>query len=172
MIKPLSKKTEAQSESNYTKDESAERLKGMVRSGWNPFPMKPGVYGKVSEDRVRLYRVNPFVRNSFIPIFIGAFRYSEGKVVLVGTYSTHVFVRIFMGAWFTLVIMGMVFTSLHIFQELTSKGTKIFDLQPMLLISYGLFVFGVLVIKVGKWFSRNDISYISKVIRRALRDES
>ena len=171
MIKPLFKKTEAQYESNYPMDESASRLKGMVKSGWNPFTMKPGVYGKVSEDRVRLYRVNPLVRNSFIPIFIGVFRYSEGKVVLVGTYSTHVFVRIFMGAWFTLVIMGMVFASLHIFQELTSKGTKIFDLNPMLLIPYGLFVFGALVIKVGKWFSRNDISYISEVIRRALRDE-
>lgn len=46
-------------------------------------------------------------------------------MVLVGTYSTHVFVKTFMSAWFTLVIMGMVFTSLHIFQELTSKGTKI-----------------------------------------------
>ncbi len=149
MIKPLFKKIEAQNESNYTMDESAARLKGMVRSGWNPFPMKPGVYGKVSEDRVRLYRVNLFMRNSFIPIFIGAFRYSEGKVVLVGTYSTHVFVKIFMSAWFTLVIIGMVFTSLHIIQELTSKGTKIFDLNPMVLIPYGLFIFGVLVIKVG-----------------------
>ncbi len=149
MIKPLFKKIEAQNESNYTMDESAARLKRMVRSGWNPFPMKPGVYGKVSEDRVRLYRVNLFMRNSFIPIFIGAFRYSEGKVVLVGTYSTHVFVKIFMSAWFTLVIIGMVFTSLHIIQELTSKGTKIFDLNPMVLIPYGLFIFGVLVIKVG-----------------------
>ena len=171
MIKPLFEKTEVEYESNYTIDESTARLKGMVRSSWNPFPMKPGVYGKVSEDRVRLYRVHPFVRNAFIPIFIGVFRSVEGKVVLEGIYSTDGYVKIFMGVWFTLVIMGMVFATLHIFQELMSKGTRIFDLHPMVLIPYGLFVCGVLLVKVGKWFSRNDISYISKVIRRALRDE-
>ncbi|MFA5352859.1 MAG: hypothetical protein WC291_01385 [Thermodesulfovibrionales bacterium] len=96
MISDLYGKYRIEYKSRYPLNESVKRLKAVVKSRWNPFPIQEGVYGSVSADRVRLYRVIPFVRNSFAPIFMGAFKYSDGVVVLSGFFSIHIGAKIFM----------------------------------------------------------------------------
>jgi hypothetical protein len=170
MIKDLYGKYRIDYKSRYPISESVKRLKAVVRSGWNPFPLREGVCGKVSEDRVRLYRVIPFVNNSFIPIFTGSFKRADGSVVLSGSFSMHPFVKIFMTVWFTGVISGSVLMAIQVFRGV---GTgKAFAVTPALLIPMVMVLFGILLVKVGKWFSRNDIAYISRVVDDALNEKS
>jgi hypothetical protein len=55
--------------------------------------------GSVSEGRVVLQRVIPFVHNSFKPFFVGSFERTATGVVLKGKFSIHWLVRIFMTFW-------------------------------------------------------------------------
>lgn len=169
MIKDLYGKIKIDYKSKFPMNESVVRLKEVVRSGWSPFPFREGVYGKVSEDLVRLYRVIPFGSNSFIPIFTGSFKRADGNVVLSGFFSMHIFVKIFMTVWFTGVISISVFMAVQVIKE--ADAGKAFFVTPALLIPMVMVLFGILIVKLGKWFSRNDIAYISRIVEDAL-DES
>lgn len=170
MMKDLYSKFNINYKSRYPISESVSRLKAVIRSGWNPFKFRAGVYGKVSEDRVRLYRVIPFVNNSFIPIFVGSFKRVDASVVLSGYFSMHLFVKIFMTVWFTGVISGSVLMAIQVYRE--QESGKAFVITPALLIPIIMVLFGIFLVKLGKWFSRNDIAYISRVVEDALNEKS
>jgi hypothetical protein len=155
--------------SGYPLPESVERLRRAVRSlGWNPVPPAGG-YGKVRENKVRLYRLIPLWHNSFSPFFVGTFGYSNARVMLSGAYSMHPVVNVFMTLWFFGVLSG-IFGEIIIFLPLLISGKiTLQDLNPMLLILFGLLLFGILLVKSGQWFSRNDINYISNIIKDAIQ---
>jgi hypothetical protein len=163
-------KTQQEYESKYTLQESIERLKRVVISGWHLIPLSSGVYGKVTDERVRLYRVIPFFHNSFIPYFSGSFKYSQGRVVLAGSYSMHIFTKVFMSIWFAFVILAACITTSYAITD-RSAGSKLIDINPAYLFPHGMLLFGFLLVKSGQWFSRNDISFISKVIKVALGND-
>jgi hypothetical protein len=162
-------KQKAEYISGYPLPESVERLRRVVKSlGWNPVP-PAGVYGKVSENKVRLYRLIPFWHNSFSPFFMGAFGYSNGRVMLSGAYSMHPVVKVFMTLWFIGVLFGIFGEIIIFLPQLISGKITLHDLNPMLLVPFGLLLFGILLVKSGQWFSRNDINYISHIIRDAIQ---
>jgi hypothetical protein len=147
--------------SNYPVWDAVTRLKGQVHTGFIPWA---GVNGKVSEHKVRLYRVIPFWANSFAPIFLGKFESSNGKVRLSGSYSMHFAVKLFMTLWFAATLSAFIIG----IGGLAIGNTTLRENRGLLLIPCGLFVFGLLLTKSGQWFSRGDIGYISRVIQSAL----
>jgi hypothetical protein len=147
-------------ESRFPLDLSIQLLRDAVRSRWNPFPMVTGVYGKVSENSVRLYRVIPLWHNSFAPIFRGRFEVENGKVVLRGAYSTHPLVLAFAIIWLTVVIFAQA--------VMLFLAARLGTFQILYLIPSAMCLFLFFLIRTGKWLSRNDISYISGIIEESL----
>jgi hypothetical protein len=147
--------------SEYPLPESIGRLKELVHTGFIP---GMGVNGKISEHRVRLYWIIPFVANSFAPIFVGKFETSDGKVILSGSYSMHFAVKAFMTLWLAVTLaVSLIATGILGMSYITSRECSAFFLIPC-----GLFLFGLVMVQAGRWFSRNHIEYIEEVIRKSL----
>jgi hypothetical protein len=152
--------------SKYSVPESIARLKNVVHSGFVP---RAGVYGRVSENKVRLYRVIPFWANSFCPFFTGRFECTDGKVVLSGSYSMNPAVKVFMTIWFIAVLLAIFIEIATYLPAIVTGKIAVQDLDPLLLVPLGLFMFGVVLVKSGQSFSRNDINYISNVVKDAIQ---
>jgi hypothetical protein len=146
-------------ESAYRLDESVRRLRDATRR-WALFSTTEVAAGAVSSSRVSLQRVIPMVGNSFKPYFIGKFERRADKVVLVGRFTMHPFVKVFMAIW-----MGFV-----VFATLASgvAATQSHRAAPMPLFGLGMLLCGVLLVRFGAWLSRNDSAWLSDVIRRTL----
>jgi hypothetical protein len=145
----------------YPLPEAIARLKSLVCTGFMP---RAGVNGKVSERNVRLYWVIPFVANSFAPVFVGKFESTDGKVILSGNYSMYFAVKLFMAFWLAVTLLA----SLIEIGVLATGYTMFRENSAFLLVPCGLFVFGLVLVQTGRWFSRNHIGYITEVIRNAL----
>jgi hypothetical protein len=156
----------AEYSSKYSVPESIARLKNVVHSGFIP---RAGVYGRVSESKVRLYRVIPFWANSFCPFFTGKFECTDGKVMLSGSYSMNAAVKVFMTIWFIAVLFAVLIEIASYLPAMATGKIGVQNLDPLLLVPLGLFVFGVVLVKSGQWFSRNDINYISNIIKGAIQ---
>ena len=118
--------------------------------------------GKVSASRVSLQRIIPFVANSFKPYFIGEFRVSDHRVVLSGRFTMHWSSRLFMSFWFG----GCVFWTLLVAAAVLKNGDANYWWAPFL--GVGMICAGALLVCVGKWFARNDVAWLSRVIRESL----
>ncbi len=149
-------------ESTYDFEESVRILQvATKRSVFSSF-LSQNAVGRVSVERVSLQRVIPFVGNSFKPFFVGQFGRRNGKVVLEGHFTMHLFTKIFMSIWFGFVILGIVLTTYQVIAE--GKG----DWQ-LPFFEVGLFFAGFVLVLIGKWFARNDIAWLSRVISAALK---
>jgi len=148
--------------SNYPLPDAVSRLKGLVHSGFIP---RAGVSGRVSERKVQLYRVIPLWANSFAPVFVGKFESVNGKIVLSGFYSIHFAVKTFMTIWFAITLFGALVVLACLATGIIPPENAIFVLIP-----FGMFAFGLVLIKMGQLFSRGDIEYIRNVIGKALED--
>jgi hypothetical protein len=60
-------------------------------------------------------------------------------------------------------------TAIQVFHEIESGGLLAVSLLP--LIPMVMALFGILMVKSGKWFSRNNIAYISGVIESTLNEK-
>jgi len=148
-------------ESSYDFEESVRLLKAATkRSIFSSF-LSQNAVGRVSVERVSLQRVIPFVGNSFKPFFVGRFERKNGRVVLEGHFTLHFFTKIFMAFWFGFVIFWTAFATYQVIAE--GKGD-----WKLPFFGAGLFLAGSGFVVIGKWFSRNDIAWLSRVITAAL----
>jgi len=114
---------------------------------------------------VRLARSIPMVNNLFKPFFYARFEQRPDKVVLTGRFTMQPFVKMFISVWVGLAVaVG--------FMSLAAHGKKTAEaIGADMGAGVGMAVVGLAFAWVGKWFARNDIVWLSRVISGAL-DES
>lgn len=150
-------------ESAYGMDESVRRLRNATRR-WALFSPTEIAAGTVRESRVSLQRVIPMVGNSFKPFFVGKFERRADKVVLIGRFTMHLFVKVFMAVWISFVALMTLVGSV--------AATQSDQAVPMPFVGLGMLLFAVLLICFGAWWSRNDPAWLSDVISDALNAPS
>jgi hypothetical protein len=158
MLNFLYGSTPATFDSRYSFGESVERLRSATKT-WSLTNQVAA--GKVSENKVVLQRSIPFVRNSFKPFFVGNFERSGHGVVLVGRFTMHWFVKAFLTFWFGFCLL---WTALAIAAVISSRDA----IWWFPLAGIGMLVVGAAIVQLGKYFARNDIAWLSKVIEAAL----
>ena len=117
----------------------------------------------MSKERVCLERAIPFMRNSFKPFFTGRFETSARGTVLLGRFSVHRGVQVFITLWLCLALLwtlaAVVFS---IQQHKWSWLIPVFGL--------GMMLAGVGIVRFGSWFASSDVAWLSKFITRALSE--
>jgi hypothetical protein len=100
--------------------------------------------------------------NSFKPYFIGRFEVRDGVTVLTGRFTMALFAKIFMSVWFGMMLL---FAGATLLASISSPTLlhSFWMLQPFLMLG-----FGIALVAVGKWLSRNDTAWLSHVIEGAL----
>jgi hypothetical protein len=152
----------AEFKSTYGLSESVTRLRAATRRSAFGVLGQQAAAGPVSESRVRLQRVIPIVGNSFKPFFIGRFEARGDGVYLTARFTMIGFVKAFMTLWLGGVLaIGMAFA-------VTMINTRGGDWLPAL-GGLGMFGAGVALVGFGKWLARNDVAWLSNIIRTALR---
>jgi hypothetical protein len=121
--------------------------------------------GRVDEEHVRLVRVIPYVRNSFKPMFTGAFEESDGRTVLRGSFGMQGVVKVFMSFWFGALAAFALFSAWHAVKDRP-------DAWKGVLFCAGMGLAGMGILALGKWLARNDEAWLSAVIRAALTRSS
>jgi hypothetical protein len=158
----LYESTPAEFRSSFGLAESVERLRAATKRSVFSSLSETAAVGKVTQKTVRLQRVIPMVGNSFKPFFIGRFEVRDGVTVLAGRFSMLTYAKVFMTAW---LAMALLFAVAMLFVNFRSPHPVpgFFVLQPFLMLG-----FGIALVAVGKWFSRNDPAWLSKVIEGTL----
>jgi hypothetical protein len=129
--------------SSLSIDEAVERLSREVKSSALSTCTTEALAGRVSNEKVYLYRIVPFVGNSFLPVFEGAFEEKEGITILSGRWAFHPYAKVF----------GVLYASLLTF---TLFSGTIPDTQ----ITISLIAVNLLFLFVG-WFSWHISSQIA-----------
>lgn len=145
-------------ESSYSMAESVGRLRAAT-CRWGLFSVEEVAAGTVTQSRVCLQRVIPMVGNSFKPWFVGRFQMSGGHVVLRGRFTLHWLVKGFMGLWLSFCAL---FTVSGVIAAIRSPQSV------MPFAGLAMLAFGLGLMRLGGWFSRNDPAWLSAVIRNAL----
>jgi hypothetical protein len=153
-------------ESSFGLAESVERLKAATRHWhWAMFTLsREAAAGTVTESRVSLQRVIPMLRNSFKPCFVGRFQVRQNRVVLAGRFALHWSVKLFMGFWFGFWVL---FTALALFTAVPEPHASFMPLAALIT----MMAFGIGLMRISVWFSRNDRAWLSDVIRTALSNQ-
>ena len=148
--------------SAFTMQESVDRLKGSIE--YYPgflIAIKEAATGTVSENKVSLSRERPMFRNSFKPFFVGRFEFREGRVVLVGRFTMHFFVKAFMTFWLGFCLYWTAMAAFTIAQREPSYSW-------VSLGGIGLLGIGVAFVRVAQFLSSDDVTWLSALIARAL----
>ena len=147
--------------SPYSVNESISRLSAIVEpSVFSSFTRQCAV-GTVTEKKVRIQRVIPFVGNAWKPFFYGTFSSTGTGFVLEGAFKFSVFTRIFMSVWFGFIAF---WTLLSTFVVLTKSPTELW----FPLFGVCMFAAGIGMVHFGKWFANNDIAWLTQVVVQAL----
>ena len=146
--------------SDFPLSESVARLRERTKRSVFVSLFERSAAGPVTESRVRLQRVIPFFGNSFKPIFVGAFTQSHGRVVLQGRFTMFLFSKVFMTTWLS---FALVWTILAESLSVARDGPR-----SLPLVGLVFFAVGIGFIRGCWWLSRNDIAYLTSVIRAAL----
>jgi hypothetical protein len=110
---------------------------------------------------VRLQRVRPFSANSFKPWFVGCFIESGGRVVLVGRFTMHLWAKAFMCFWLGFCLLWTIGAAVAV--ALQPDAPRFLPLAGM-----GMVAFGIALVAFAKSLSRDDVVWLSDVIKRAL----
>ena len=157
--------------SDFPMSESIARLRARTERSIFSSLFHESAAGPVGESRVRLQRVIPLFGNSFKPIFVGAFQQSHGRVVLEGRFTIFLFSKIFMTAWLTLALVWTIIAACVVLRTVHNDPGRLGEGTLALLFPlFGLVFFaaGIGFIRGSWWLSRNDMGYLSSVIRSAL----
>lgn len=153
--------TAAEFESVFSIEESIARLSAATKTSVFKAISHQAAVGSVNDKKVSLQRVIPFVGNSFKPIFVGSFRCVGSKTVLLGHFTMHWVVKAFLTFWFGFCALWTILaTSAAIADPRSAWFAPIFGI--------GLFAAGVALVRVGQWFARNDIDWLSSLISKVL----
>jgi hypothetical protein len=156
--------TPAEFASAYPLAESVQRLSDAVYAPLFVIGGAPQVRGNASERYVSIHRVVPGARNSFRPVFTGAFHEHDGRVVLRGAYSLDDATKLFTTLWLGLCLAMLVAMIAFVFRE---GALSFVPLVPLALLCFGVFL-----VWSGKEASRRDPERIAEVIVRALQAPS
>jgi hypothetical protein len=152
----------ARFESDFSLEESMERLQAAVQSSIFHAMFEHAMFGKVSESKVSLQRVIPLVGNSFKPFFRGYFHEEGNRVILDGKFTVYPLIKVFLGLWLALAGAFAVAACVEWFRG---------DPDGIIKAVVGLAMIGffVALIGLGQWFARNDVAWLSSRIAEALR---
>jgi hypothetical protein len=152
-------------ESAYSLEESLQRLRAATTKSHFGALARQAAIGKVTESLVSLQRSIPFVQNSFKPFFVGRFETSGNGVVLVGQFSMHWSTKAFMVFWFGFCVLWTVLAT----SAVLSKPSVDWFFP---LAGVGMVTAGTVLVLLGKWFARNDVQWLSRVLNEALSAKS
>ena len=147
--------------SPYSALESKARLSAVVKPSIFHSFLGQCAVGIVTEERVRVQRVIPFVGNSFKPFFYGSISASATGSVLEGVFKFSLFTRIFMTFWFGFIAIWTLLATAIVLTKSPSEFW--FPLSGV-----GMFAAGLGGVGLGKWFARNDIAWLTQIIVQAL----
>lgn len=147
--------------SRLTIAESVSRLSAIVEPSLLGSLTRQCAVGTVKDDRVSIQRAIPFVGNSWKPFFIGSFKQVDGQTVLEGSFTMSPWVKGFMSVWFGFIGVWVVLAIVA-----TLRNPSANWLFP--LFGIVLFCAGAAMVRAGKWFARNDIAWLSRLIEGAL----
>ena len=152
----------ARFESDFSLAESVTRLRAATTGEFFLTLRSQSASGTVNERKVSLQRVIPMVRNSFKPFFVGKFVVLNGRVVLLGRFTMHWFVKVFMTFWFGFILLSVSLATVSVVAR-PQSGQWMFPLFGL-----GMAGAGVALVKLGKWFSRNDVAWLSELLQATL----
>ena len=150
----------ARFESPYSVRESVARLAEAVKPTIFHALTKQSAVGTVTEEKVSIQRVIPLVRNSWKPFFIGSFKTLQDRTVLAGQFTFSPWAKVFMSVWFGCIAIWIVLATAAV----VSHPAADFWFP---LFGIALFGVGIVMVLMGKWFARNDIAWLSRVISEA-----
>lgn len=135
---------------SYTIEEAQRRLLENLEPerSWTYFmrnDTKP-YKGKITENRFSISRIIRY-RNSFLPVITGKFSTKKGQTEINIRMRLHLFTLIFMSFWLGMVgifciilIVSTLINVGHLFKQ---------EFSPMVLIPFGMFIFGYSLITVA-----------------------
>lgn len=148
-------------ESPYSAPEARTRLSAVVRPTVLSSLVGECAVGTVALTKVRIQRAIPFVGNAWKPFFYGSFSDTETGSVLEGVFKLSGFARILMSVWFGFIAFWTLLATATVFTKSPSQFW-------FPLFGVGMFAAGIGMVRVGKWFARNDVAWLTRVIVQAL----
>ncbi len=159
--------------SAYPLQESIERLRSQTKRSVFAGLFRQEAVGRISEQKVTLQRVTPFFGNCFKPIFRGQFRHDANAAVLEGQFTRFTFTKVFMGFWVGFGLLWLLLSCVislgTAFKPDKTADDYITIFAPT--FGVGMLMLGYLLVRLGWWWSRGDIEYLSGVITQALGAE-
>jgi hypothetical protein len=149
-------------ESDFDVPESVRRLSAATRRRVFFTVTKQAAVGKVSESRVSLTRVIPFVERHPRLFFIGQFHVRAGRTILSGQFTV---------PWCEKIVLSIWFIACLLFALLATGAGFLQDDPKFFLVALGglgIFMLGILLGWFSKWLSRNDVPWLSEKIENAL----
>jgi len=119
---------------------------------WSGHAGSKPILGKLGETGFRLQK-RRYYRNEYAPFFYGRFVSSDRGTLIEGEFRLHPFVRAFMIFWFSFLAL---FTALVLVQSATGRPGVQADTGRLLGIALFLGVFGVALVKFGRWLGRGE----------------
>ena len=119
---------------------------------WSGYAGSKPILGKLGDDGFRLQK-RRYYRNSFAPFFYGRFVAAGSDTRIEGEFRLRTIVRILMFAWFSL--LAAMFLALGV-AVLAGRAQSQQNSGLVLLTFIGLAVFGVAMIKFGRWLGRGE----------------
>lgn len=119
------------------------------------------VFGKVSQRRVRLTWVTPFVSNIFRPRFVGRFETMDDKAVLVGKFGALPVVRAWACTFAMVGALGAVTVATH-------ANPGMYSRPVLLLVAIGLGAAGFVAVRLSQWLTRGVRQNLATFITSSL----
>jgi len=139
-----------------------ERLRAVTKPSALDALTSQAAVGRVSEQDVSLQRVIPSVRNPFKPCFVGCFEPTASGTRLVGRFTMPWVIKALVTIWISFCFLWTAAASWFVIAS--GNGERWY----FPLFGVCMLVAGGLVVKVGTWFGRNDVAWLTGVISNAL----
>ena len=142
-------------------DKAVERLESNVDKSLFSRMKSEGMAGRVSKNRIAIQRVIPNIGNSFKPFFIGSLSTVNEKTTLSGVFRIHLFSQAILTIWFGGTLFWIIGTTLLAIQK--PSEAWFFPIFGVL-----QFAAGYGLVRLCKWFSRNDEQWLKEKISDAI----
>jgi len=119
---------------------------------WSGYAGDKPILGKIRDAGFRLQR-RRFYHNSFAPFFYGQFVPSGRETLIEGAFRIRTDVKFAMSLWS--VILACLTVAMLV-QEISRRGGFNGDWASVLLVPAGMTLFGVALVKFGRWLGRGE----------------